>query len=340
MKYFVLGYFGFDNLGDELLLKQTIQIIHKVDPDCEITSLSYSQTNTEDLHGIHAVSRNDFMGLFETMFKSDVVIGGGGSILQNVTSNRSIIYYITILLCAKAMRKKVVMMGNGIGPIKGAFYQKATSYLLRKVDLFLARDEDTMDEVVNRGAKNPVLAADLVYYGYQKKNKQKSKTVLINIRPWHLDERFHSSMKSFLKKIEEKGYNIALVSMQKGHDDIELKKLGDYTFLDVTMQNYLNSDAEYYCMIGMRLHALIWAGIRDTPFLSISYDPKIDSFTKISGQINAGPVHKINENLLLSNFETLEIEYEERERALKQANQRISQLALENEKQLKRLIEQ
>lgn len=37
-------------------------------------------------------------------------------------------------------------------------------------------------------------------------------------------------------------------------------------------------------MIGMRLHALVFAAVMQTPLLAISYDPKVDSFVNAIGE--------------------------------------------------------
>ena len=43
-------------------------------------------------------------------------------------------------------------------------------------------------------------------------------------------------------------------------------------------------------LIGMRLHALIFSALTYTPFVALSYDPKIDAFSQISEQKVVGHV--------------------------------------------------
>ena len=47
-------------------------------------------------------------------------------------------------------------------------------------------------------------------------------------------------------------------------------------------------------MIGMRLHALVFAAVMQTPLLAISYDPKVDSFVNAIGEKPIGTVEKID----------------------------------------------
>lgn len=53
------------------------------------------------------------------MKKAHLFISGGGSLIQNATSRRSLRYYLWTLRHAKRCGCKVMMYGCGIGPIKG-----------------------------------------------------------------------------------------------------------------------------------------------------------------------------------------------------------------------------
>jgi polysaccharide pyruvyl transferase WcaK-like protein len=85
-----------------------------------------------------------------------------------------------------------------------------------------------------------------------------------------------------------------------GIEDYETsKKVSDMMNEKSTIFNYeasieekINCIKNSKLMIGMRLHALIFAAISNTPMIGISYDPKIDSFLEIVNQPLIGSVYK------------------------------------------------
>ena len=52
------------------------------------------------------------------MKDSELIISGGGSLLQDVTSKRSLLYYLSIIGLGKFFGKKVMLFAQGIGPIR------------------------------------------------------------------------------------------------------------------------------------------------------------------------------------------------------------------------------
>jgi len=83
--FFIFGYYGFRNTGDEAILQTIINQIRKAIPKAEITALTYKAKETSERFGINAISRNDFRELIRAIGSSDAVISGGGSILQDAT---------------------------------------------------------------------------------------------------------------------------------------------------------------------------------------------------------------------------------------------------------------
>ena len=338
MRALIIGYYGSDNIGDEVLLHQSIKMIKAVDEKIEIKALSYKTKATKEIHGIDAVSRNKYFEILGAIKKSDIIIGGGGSILQNVTSNRSLIYYLMILFIATMFNKKVIMLGNGFGPIKGKCYSAFTRWILNRIDVFMARDEETKDRLEKLGVKSKIcLSSDLTYYNYKRKNSLVNKKVIINIRAWESDDVVVEEMKEFVKRLKENGYNIEFLSMQDGTDDVLLRKIDeDVSFINNSINAFLYKEYDCYCLVGMRLHALIWAGLRDVPFIGLEYDPKIKSYTDITEQC---AVNDIDSEHLWDQFCQLVESYDEKRDLLIKANEDLTKKSYINYSELKNLIE-
>ena len=118
-KIVLSGYFGFDNLGDEAILYSIIQEVKKMQ-NTEITVLSANPEKTSQKFGVAAVDRMSPKEVIRAIKNCDMFISGGGSLLQDVTSNRSLLYYLALLRLAKLFGKKVMIYSQGIGPVNGA----------------------------------------------------------------------------------------------------------------------------------------------------------------------------------------------------------------------------
>ena len=57
------------------------------------------------------------------MKDSELIISGGGSLLQDVTSKRSLLYYLSIIGLGKLFGKKVMLFAQGIGPIRAKWLE-------------------------------------------------------------------------------------------------------------------------------------------------------------------------------------------------------------------------
>ena len=117
MRVLISGYYGFHNIGDEAILKSIITALRQEKPDIKITVLSNDIEHTKNTYNVDAINRWNVAKIYLELLKSDGLISGGGSLLQDVTSSRPITYYTAIMKLAKLARKPVFIYAQGVGPI-------------------------------------------------------------------------------------------------------------------------------------------------------------------------------------------------------------------------------
>ena len=89
----ISGYYGFSNAGDEAMLFAVLRALHYDPKRMRITVISGDPRRTENTFRVHAVSRFDGYSILKSVYQSDLLISGGGSLLQDVTSWKSMMYY-------------------------------------------------------------------------------------------------------------------------------------------------------------------------------------------------------------------------------------------------------
>lgn len=303
-KIFIIGYYGFHNLGDELLLKETINIFEKFVPKKNIKVLSYQINETKIAHGIEGISRNKFFKILKEIYLSDMIVGGGGSMLQNITSNRSLFYYLAIINIALIMNKKVILLGNGIGPISGKFQNKIVENTLNRLDYLHLRDKESYNSINGESKKHIDLGSDLAFNTKFNKIASKRNRVVINLRSCENIIKVQEVIKQFIEYLEDKGFETLLLSMQRGKDDQVLKVIGN-TYNYDSVDDITNEIASSRVIIGMRLHSLIISAALNIPFIGLSYDPKVRAFCNEMEVPYFDNLEEINISDLINKFEYL-----------------------------------
>jgi polysaccharide pyruvyl transferase CsaB len=113
----ISGYYGFGNLGDEALLDVIVQRLRATYPDGSIDVLSADPAGTTARLNVEATPRMDLGAVRRAIDRADVVLSGGGGLLQNVTSLRSLLYYAGIVRTATRAKKRTMIFAQSIGPL-------------------------------------------------------------------------------------------------------------------------------------------------------------------------------------------------------------------------------
>jgi len=329
-KVFLCGYYGFKNIGDEALLSAISKIIKESSNEIELEALSYNVKYTESMFGIKGFSRNSLVRLIIKIFQSDYIVFGGGSLLQDVTSSKSLLYYLGIIFWGKICNKPVALIGNGFGPVNKPINKFLVHHILNCVNYITVRDKESFDGLKRIGVKTKVIVSSDITFSISDWENiddtdflKRDNLVGISIRPWNDKDNYILEIAKFADYIIDKGYEVVFIPMQYPADkDISLyvmEKMKGKAFVlenEYTPRELIKFISNLYALVGMRLHSLIFSTIALVPSIGIEYDPKIKSFAKEAEIINSGKIEHIKCEDLITSFNEIENNYLEKSKKL------------------------
>lgn len=317
MPHIVLaGYLGCGNLGDDAVM---LGFLHGLGPGFDYTVLAGDPSETMRVHNLRAVNRRG-RSVDEAIESADALVFPGGSVFQDSTSVRSVAYYHSLIRKAKGLGKKVLLVGQGVGPVTTFFGKRLTAASFTMADLVVARDPAAaallraigVRRHVYAGADSafllpsPRLDGDAGQYGVGG-----MRSVAIAPRPVNrkgFDEA--ALFGEFCRMVYAAGAVPTLVEMDPAEDGplIEaiskgqggripgLRKLGTPT---VVQQRLARMDG----LVAMRLHAGILGATVGVPPLMVSYDPKVAAFARALDASPAVPLERLTAPRLFAAYE-------------------------------------
>ena len=306
MRIVLSGYYGFDNVGDEAILFAIIQSLKDYHPGVKLTVLSNNPEKTAASYNVEAVNRWSFTEVRKALKASDCLISGGGSLLQDETGMKSITYYSGVMKIAQVLKKPVFIYAQGMGPVKSKINRKIMKHVLQAAQMITVRDKHSKSFLESIGVTKPIQlvpdpvmgidAGDFIS-GLNKPALSDKRVVSVSIRNWTDDLSYLTKVAEGLDGLAANGHEILMVPMHGKYDhETSLSVVGmmkhkaDIFPYDSSIEEKMAAVKESDVLLGMRLHALIFASVGNTPFVALSYDPKIDSFAEIVGQKVIGHV--------------------------------------------------
>jgi polysaccharide pyruvyl transferase CsaB len=294
VRFLISGYYGFGNLGDEALLAQIVSQLKTRYPAAEIDVLSAKPGETAVTYGVEATARMELGAVKRAIERSDVVLSGGGGLLQNATSLKSLLYYANILRGGAQAHKKTMIFAQSIGPLD--FWGKQTvRACCSGVTAATVRDEGSRELLASllpnvplqRTAdlvflyEPPAVAPDLsdaglgpesdplVIVAVRKTARFDDAAVILANAVDVLTERYGARV-AFLPFGGEADADAATVVIRKCRTKPVLVALESLDAVAAAI-------ARAKFVFGMRLHSLILAARFGVPFLALAYDPKVQA---------------------------------------------------------------
>ncbi|MBR1657587.1 MAG: polysaccharide pyruvyl transferase family protein [Synergistaceae bacterium] len=277
----LIGYYGFGNLGDELLLKACIDLLLECGIGRErIAVLSNNPEDTSEKFQVYAVNRWSLREVDGVLRASERLIFGGGGIFQDRTSVKSCAWYWGITRLAVMRGVKVHAIGQSVGPLRSKLSRILTGDSLRRFGILHVRDERSLRFSESLGCRNVVRGCDLVMTLRPENAAPKSaapKRMLVNLRPCPELERYVRILRG---RINADTLGAAL----SPEDEEALMTLGINEI--VRVRSFGEAEELWRlagCAAGMRLHFGVLSRIFRTPLVMMPYDVKVNEFAEQSG---------------------------------------------------------
>ena len=301
VKIAICGYYGRGNFGDEAILGAIVSQIKKTCAECG--------RNYEKSVKICVLKSKDPLEICQKLYKSDLFIFGGGSLLQNSTSNASLLYYLGVIALANIMSKRSIMLANGLGPLNaGVLARKAMLYLIsRAINSFdLISVRDTASQKLLKEAL-PNRKIDLIFDPALSLFASGSRggADLVKIRAKSCEEKRHfvfcpcargfksagvsalEVAKALIELANEHKIGIKLLVLNKNEDGSVASDLGKLTGASVCAPKGVSDLCEVLSgakfVMSQRYHGTLFSVACEIPTLSLSNDPKMSAFCEDFG---------------------------------------------------------
>ena len=288
------GYYGFGNLGDELLAEASIAALLRCGVDRgEIVLMSAAPEGCKQKRkkfGVDCVNRWKISQVCRALRQSKTLLLGGGGLFQDVSSLRSCLYYWWLVRMACFCGAVPWALGQSVGPLSTRIGRRLTRDALSRCRVLQVRDTasealcaslglsvEAGDDLVLSLADSFTNQADAYY--------QTPSRLLVNLRPdaHGLAERFAEAVSVYAASFDGEIIGVALSE----EDENVMNRCAREGYLPISriervadLSGAVSIFSAFHATVamGMRLHFVILAALAKIPLVAAPYDPKVESF--------------------------------------------------------------
>ncbi len=302
------GYYGFRNLGDDAILLALRDRLAETVPGARLVALSKRPAETREKCGVEAVHRFDPFAVRRAIRRGSCFVSGGGSLLQDHTSTRSLLYYTWLIRLAKHYGKPIMFYANGIGPVETARDRARVRDVAELADVITLRDGESLAALRDMGVRNENIrvTADPVFTmpgGDRERGRERLAALGVPAeRPVvGVSVRFAAGMET---NVAEFARFCDAVSASHAVVFLDMQQPGD-TAASAAVRARMSAEAYeasapydpqamadmLSCMdavVSTRLHSMIFAACSLVPVLGVVYDPKVGACARALDMPEAG----------------------------------------------------
>lgn len=306
-KVLLLGHLGFRNFGDELMLDAFVNYYGNACPLVHWTVCAAS-IDDKSLSYPHEQIKQSAISILRSVWKNDAVVIVGGTTFHDYYSNGRIVRhwwvlakYVGILWYARLLKKKVFLLGVGIGPFRSAVTRSLCRLWLGSAHSVAFRDSASLGfarKICGEQIKFRK-GADLAYLSRVTPIKATGHRIVVNlidasestkeVSCW-IRQTYDLLTNDLIKLLNEnERCEVEFLPLGMGsrdRDDSELRRMYGELLVKfgerVTLQQFDPNPEEVLkrlqqCrfLITCRFHGAIAGVLLDLPTIAVAYHPKV-----------------------------------------------------------------
>lgn len=310
-RFFLTGFFGAGNIGDEAVCLAVAKGIKQAIPDAEFSIVTRDPAYSTRFTGLKQATllkgfypASDFWRrsrqYFKALKKSDVVVIGGGGILQDVHSWTTIPTHLLAACLGIIWNKKVVTVGIGVGPVNRSWLKRLIVFTCNHMHSVQVRDEESRSELIKYGVIGAKIrvTADVVPSLDLKKmlssgfKKPKQKVVAFAFRRWK--DMSEKALADTCARLLENNVKVQLLCYETRSDKLFYEdvvrmirpdlRAGISIEVPERLEDSIDAVSNADFIVTMRLHGCVFAASLGINFLAVPYDPKVSEFVRRIGE--------------------------------------------------------
>lgn len=283
----VSGYYGFHNTGDEAIALAISRELKARGHSALL--LSREPGHTRRAYGVASEARMNPLAVLRALLRAQHLWSGGGGLLQDKTSVRTLAYYLALIRGAQLLGRRVVVFNQSVGPLSLEGGARVARVLTRKPGSIrvIVRDRGSLETLQRLGVQAQLGGDPALLLSPPSGLVPDRNTVVLAPRGDVQDA--NAGLRELSRLLREKGRRVVALSFHPAVDDDAARSLGADEVIstsDPVLALHTIAAAGY--VVGVRLHAVILAAAAGVPFAGVSYDPKVAGFCADAGAVSVG----------------------------------------------------
>ena len=274
----MIGYYGFNNDGDDWLYQKTKALLRTVFPTCQI----WSRQGTFFID-----PSGKKVSILRAWRSCQQVVLGGGSLFQDKTSIWNVLYYAFFCVFGKWTGKSVLLLSQGVGPLNTRIGRLFAIWAFRSAKHISFRDAVSQKFVKERAQSkdiDTILTSDLTYFQETYAVVDFHEKIGFSLKKGLCIEEI-SSLKKVLDRLEDP--QIGIVANHR-EDPLMLDECLPHAETQ-SLSHLIEEPSSFNVIVTMRYHVGVWASLHGIPFLALSDDPKLITLASDLGQPSFPP---------------------------------------------------